>query len=142
MLILDTNVISETMRVRPDQKIVDWIDAQANSLIWTTSVTVFEILAGIERLPKGKRRQNLKTMFELSLVEDFCGRIVDFDTSAATAAASISARLHRMGHTVEIRDLEIAGIVLSRHATLVTRNVKDFVHTGVQLINPWEDAAQ
>lgn len=138
MLIFDTNVISETMRLLPDPGVIAWIDAYPPAEIWTTAVTVFEILAGIERMDDGKRKRNLRKMFDESLSEDFKGRICDFDYSAANSSAVMAAQLYRGGHGVEIRDLQIAGIVHARKATLVTRNVKDFEHTGIRLLNPWE----
>lgn len=139
MLIFDTNVLSETMRLRPNPDIIGWIDGHPSNSFWTTSITVFEIFAGIERMDDGKRKRNFREMFEASLVEDFNGRIVDFDTPAASAAATIAGHLYGIGHAVEIRDLQIAGIVLARKATLVTRNVKDFQHSGIRLINPWDE---
>lgn len=139
MLVFDTNVISETMRRGPNPGIIGWIDRQPADSFWTTSVTVFEILVGIERMDEGKRKRNLREMFEASLVEDFNGRILDFDTPAASAAATIANHLYGIGQAVEIRDLQIAGIVHARKATLVTRNVKDFQHSGIKLINPWEE---
>src|SRR6056297_1872719 len=139
MLIFDTNVLSETMRIHPNPDIIGWIHAQPAEAFWTTSITVFEIFAGIERMDEGKRKRRLGKMFAAALADEFNGRILDFDTPAASAAAVLAAHLHAQGQPAEIRDLQIAGITHARKATLVTRNVKDFVNTGIKLINPWDE---
>lgn len=138
MLVFDTNVISELMRERPDPGVVAWIDAQAAPSIWTTTVTVLEICTGIEFLPDGKRKLALRKGFELALIKVFDRRILTFDAMAARVAAVIAEQRRKAGLTCEVRDLQIAGIVSARKATLVTRNVKDFHGMGIKLIDPWD----
>lgn len=142
MLIFDTNIISETMRPAPNPDIVQWINDQPSDSVWTTSITVFEILTGIEKLPDGKRKRRLRAMFEICLVEDFHGRVIEFDINAASAAAALAAQLHRAGQTVDMRDLQIAGIAVAKKAILVTRNVKDFQQMNLPLINPWDSPSK
>lgn len=136
MIVLDTNVISALMRPHRSAELRDWLDRQPFESIWTTTISVYEILAGIEMLPVGKRRRMLEEAFEAS-VALLAGRILPFDLNAAEhAAAILSSRLLR-GVNKETRDTQIAGIVMSRAATLATRNVKDFQDLDIVLVDPW-----
>ena len=126
------------MRKAPDPPVIDWLDQQPAESIWITSITLFEARLGLAVLPKGRRRNALEAAFELLLVEDLEGRILDFDRAAAEAAAALAAERQRQGRTVDIRDTQIAGVVLARRATLATRNVKHFSDLGADIINPWE----
>src|SRR5882724_9247978 len=89
-------------------------------------------------LPNGRRRQALEMAFEQLLAEDLEERVLDFDRSAAEAAAGVAAERQRNGRTVDMRDTQIAGIVIARRATLATRNVKHFADLTAQVVNPWE----
>lgn len=137
MIVLDTNVLSALMRDTPDPAVVEWLDNQPTESVWTTSVTVFEIRTGIELLVPSRRRKRLDEMFSQLLDEDLEGRVQSFDLTAAITAGIIAAAQHRVGKTVEIRDVQIAGIAASRRATVATRNTRHFDGTGVDLINPW-----
>jgi predicted nucleic acid-binding protein len=139
MIVLDTNVISALMKSNPDRRVVDWLNDQSTESIWTTSVCLFEILFGLNVMTKGKRRETLQSAFEQALIDDLGGRVLDFDSSAAREAATISAKLCSKGAPVEIRDVQIAGIVSARKATLATRNTKHFLATEIKLIDPWQD---
>ena len=137
MILLDTNVLSALMRDTPDPEVVQWLDNQPTESIWTTSVNVFEIRTGIELLTPSRRRRRLDEMFLQLLSEDLDGRVQSFDLTAALAAGTIAASQQRGGRSVEIRDVQIAGIAASRHATLATRNTRHFEGAGVELVNPW-----
>lgn len=137
MILLDTNVLSALMQHTPDQRVIAWLDNQPAESIWTSSVTVFEIRTGIELLERGRRRKRLEQLFSQLLAEDLNGRIQPFDTQAALTAGSIAAARQSAGRTVEIRDVQIAGIAASRRATLATRNTRHFEETGVHLVDPW-----
>lgn len=137
MILLDTNVLSALMREKPDPIAVEWLDNQPAESIWTTSVSVFEIRTGIELLVPSRRRKQLDKTFTQLLDEDLDGRVQSFDQTAAIAAGTIAASRQRVGRAVEIRDVQIAGIVASRRATLATRNTRHFADTGVELVNPW-----
>lgn len=138
MILLDTNVLSALMRDTPDPAVVRWLDAQPAESVWTTSVTVFEIRTGIEHLTPSRRRRQLTDMWAQLLADDLDGRVQSFDLAAATAAGGIAAARQRTGGTVEIRDVQIAGIAASRNATVATRNTRHFEGTGVALVNPWD----
>lgn len=137
MIVLDTNVLSALMRETPDPTVVEWLDYQPTESIWTTSVTVFEIRTGIELLVPSRRRRRLDEMFTQLIDDDLDGRVQSFDLTAAITAGTIAAAQQQVGRAVEIRDVQIAGIAASRHATVATRNTRHFEETGVDLVNPW-----
>lgn len=137
MLVLDTSVISEVMKAKPDPQVITWLDSQPSNSVWTTSVSVFEISFGLNSLPDGKRKRALQDAFEAMLKEELRHHILDFDRAAAKRAGEISAKLHGLGRPVEVRDVQIAGIVSVRHAILATRNSKHFHDMNISLVNPW-----
>jgi len=136
MIVLDTNVLCALMRDTPDPVVVRWLDNQPTESIWTTSVTVFEIRTGIELLAPSRRRRRLDEIFSQLLDEDLDGRVQSFDLTAAFAAGTIAATQQRVGRAVEIRDVQIAGIAASRHATVATRNARHFDGAGIEVVNP------
>jgi toxin FitB len=139
VILLDTNVISALMRrdPNPDAVVVRWLDTQPAESIWTTSITVFEVKTGLHLLPPGRRREDLERAFDALLADDLDGRIQSFDTAAAVAAGEIAAERQHAGRTLEIRDVQIAGIAVARRAQLATRNTRHFADLGVVLIDPW-----
>jgi len=137
MIILDTNVLSEVMRHPADDKVIEWLDKQARTSVWTSSITILEIRYGLQILPTGKRRSVLIETFERVLVEKLQNRIVSFDLAAAQHAGDLMALRHRKGRPGELRDTMIAGIVLASHATLATRNTSHFEDLSVPVVNPW-----
>lgn len=139
MILLDTNVISAFIRPEPDRAVLAWLDSQPAESMWTTAISVYELRFGIEILATGRRRRELEEALSQALEEDFDGRVVPFDEPAAQAAGRVGATRRLAGRTVEIRDLQIAGIALARKATIATRNVRHFDGLGVALINPWAE---
>jgi len=137
MIVLDTNVLSALMRREADPAVVAWLDLQPFESVWTTAVTVFEIRFGLELLAPGRRRRQLEHAFSRVLDEDFRGRILPFDHEAAQEAASRAAERRAVGKPVDFRDMEIAGIVSARRATLATRNARHFQDLGIELVDPW-----
>jgi len=137
VILLDTNVLSALMQSEADPIIVAWLDSQPPESVWTTSVTVFEVRFGLEILASGRRRRLLEEAFGKMLEEDFEGRVVPFDEGAAQSAGRIAAERRRLGRSVEIRDVQIAGIAVARKAAIATRNVRHFQGLGPALIDPW-----
>ena len=137
MIILDTNVISAVMRQDTNPVVVGWLDRQPGESVWVTAVTVFEVHFGLELLAQGRRRRQLEAEFARALNEDFEGRILPFEQSAARAAASIAAHRRQEGRSIEIRDAQIAGIASARRATLATRNTRHFADLEITLVDPW-----
>ena len=140
MIILDTNVLGALMHTVPDPKVVAWLDRQPAESVWITSITLFETRFGLALLPLGRRRQALESAFDQLLNEDLENRVLDFDSVAATAAASLAAARQKRGQPVDMRDTQIAGIALARHATLATRNARHFADLKISIINPWAPA--
>jgi predicted nucleic acid-binding protein len=138
VIILDTNVLSALMRKLPDAAVVGWLDRQPAESIWITSVTLFEARLGLALLPDGKRRAALASAFARLLEEDLQQRVLDFDAGAAIEAVDLAERRQRAGRPVDIRDTQIAGIALARHAMLATRNARQFADHKINVIDPWQ----
>jgi predicted nucleic acid-binding protein len=136
MIILDSNVLSELMRPRPDARVIAWLDRQPQNSIWTTSVTILEIRLGLQIMPAGKRRDVYTQGFE-GLMDGIDHRVAPFDTEAAEQASALMALRKIQGRPREMRDSMIAGIVLARHATLATRNVAHFSDVAATVVDPW-----
>lgn len=137
MIILDTNVLSALMRTVPDAHVVAWLDRQPAKSVWITSITLFEAYLGLALLPSGRRRRTLEAAFARLLQEDLENRVLDFDSAAATEAASLAAARQKNGRPVDLRDTQIAGIALARRATLATRNVRHFRDLRILIVDPW-----
>ncbi|MFL1516816.1 type II toxin-antitoxin system VapC family toxin [Pseudomonas prosekii] len=138
MIVLDTNVLSEFMRLKPDVKVLAWVDAQPVMELAISAVTVAEILHGIARLPVGKRKQKLEAHAMAMFEEDFAGRIFSFDAHAAVEYATLVANCEANGRAASMADAQIAAICRSHGVPIATRNVRDFAFSGVEIINPWE----
>ena len=137
MIILDTNVLSALMRTAPETPVVAWLDRQPAESVWITSITLFEARLGLALLPSGRRRQSLEAAFTRLLKEDLENRVLDFDSAAATEAASLAAARQKNGRQVDMRDTQIAGIALARRATLATRNIRNFADLKISIVDPW-----
>ena len=137
MIVLDTNVVSALMMELVDAAVASWLDTQARTSVWTTSVTVFEIRFGLETMSAGRRKSRLETEFQSLLLNDLQDRILDFDCTAADDAAALMARRQSAGRPIDLRDAMIAGIALSQKAILATRNVRHFADSGLTVVNPW-----
>jgi predicted nucleic acid-binding protein len=136
MIVLDTNVLSALMYRRPDKSVVDWLDRQPRTSIWTTSVTVLEVRFGLQIMPGGKRRSALMQAFE-GVLDKIDHRVASFDLAAAEQAGDLMASRQKKGRPGDLRDTMIAGIVLAQHATLATRNTAHFDDISISLIDPW-----
>ena len=138
MIVLDTNVLSEFMRVEPDNQVLAWVDAQPAMELAISAVTVAEILHGIARLPSGKRKQKFESHAMAMFEEDFAGRILPFDVHAAVEYATLVAACEAKGRTASMADAQIAAVCRVHGAPIATRNVRDFEFPGLEVINPWE----
>ncbi len=137
MILLDTNVLSELMRAKPDPKVLAWVDAQPASRLMICSITVAEILYGIARMPEGKRKQGLLDIASAMFDEDFAGNILPFDADAAVHYAEIAAESEARGRVVDMADAQIAAIGRLHDAVIATRNIRHFESLGVALVDPW-----
>ena len=140
MIVLDTNVLSELMKPDPEQAVIAWMDRQDPATLFLTAITVADILYGIARLPEGKRKSRLRELGAAVLQEDFAGRIISFDETAAECYADVVCERQRSGRPISMADAQIAAICrASNGATLATRNSLDFAGIGLDLTNPWTD---
>jgi predicted nucleic acid-binding protein len=137
VILLDTNVISETTRTVPDPVLTEWLNRQAPVDLWTTSISVFEVRLGIARMPEGAKRRALAALMEEIFDDVLGGRIASFDTAGAEAAARLAADRRSKGRSTDIRDTMIAGIALARRAAIATRNVRHFADLDIPVIDPW-----
>jgi toxin FitB len=137
VIILDTNVISACMRPSKNRPVVDWLNSQPAEEMWTTAVTLFELRYGIEKLAVGSQKAELEASWQEFASIIFGDRILTFDLRAARAAAELAGKRAQKGRSVDSRDTFIAGIALSRAATLATRNIRDFADAGIPLVDPW-----
>ncbi|ATG53154.1 VapC toxin family PIN domain ribonuclease [Brachybacterium vulturis] len=137
MIVLDTNVISEIFRPSPEVRVVDWL-ASLTGDVAITSVTLAELLAGVRRLPDGRRKDELTRRIEVAL-EPYRGSrsVLPFDGSAAERYTDVLVARESAGAPISTADAQIAAICLTHGATCATRNVKDFAHTGIELVDPW-----
>ncbi|MGH9605167.1 MAG: type II toxin-antitoxin system VapC family toxin [Terracidiphilus sp.] len=137
MIVLDNNVISEMMRVLPDQGVSAWLDAQPPEELWTTSIVIAELLSGIESMPVGRKQRTLPEAVERMIAEDFRGQILSFDLDAARHYGQILASRSRLGRPIREMDAQIAAIARVHGATLATRDTGDFAFCDLKLVNPW-----
>lgn len=138
MIVIDTNVVSELLRHEPSERVVSWLREQPRQGRFIASVTVAELLQGIDQLPAGRRRTKLEEGVDAVLLS-FEGKVVPFDNAAAFAYADVVDARVRAGRPIDVADAQIAAICRSREVPLATRNTKDFELTGVELIDPWSN---
>lgn len=137
MIVLDTNVVSEAMKARPDPSVVRWLDAQMAETLYLTTVTLAELLFGIGALPDGRRKDALTQTLD-GLLELFGDRILPFDLEAARNYAELAVAARSSGKGLPVADGYIAAIAKSRDFIVATRDVGPFEVAGLRVINPWE----
>ncbi len=138
MIVIDTNVISEVMRMQPSSAVLHWLNKQTTHQLYTTSVTIAEILYGLRIMPEGKRRRKLEFNFETFITNAFGPRILDFDEAAGRKYADLMAYRKTMGLPMSLSDGQIASIAYAHNYSVATRNIDDFESCGLELINPFE----
>jgi toxin FitB len=136
MIILDTNVVSEVMRPEPAPAVATWVRARDRRELGTTAITLAEIRYGIARLPDGRRKQVLLAATD-EVFSAFADQVVPVDNAAAEHYAVITSGRERAGNPISSFDALIAAVCRSRGAALATRDVSDFVGTGIEIIDPW-----
>jgi hypothetical protein len=137
LIVLDTSVLSELMRPDAEGQVLAWVDAQPVVDLTITSVTAAELRVGVALLPAGRRRSRIAAQVDALIDETFARAVLPFDTESAPHYAEIVARRTRAGTPITALDAQIAAVCRQYDATLATRNQRDFVDTGVPLIDPW-----
>ncbi|MEP3436960.1 MAG: type II toxin-antitoxin system VapC family toxin [Hoeflea sp.] len=139
-MILDTNVISEAISVRPDHLVMKWFATLEPEMLTIPSVVKAELLAGVAFLPAGRRRDVLGSMIRDFLDPYEPVRVLPFESADAPFYAQVLSSRRSAGRPVKELDAQIAAIALRRGLPIATRNVRDFADCGVTLINPWDPA--
>jgi toxin FitB len=136
MILVDTNVWSETMRPTPDPAVVSWLRTRSHDAAIST-ITIGELLTGLALLPDGRRKDFLTVHIE-GLITRARDRSYTYDEQAARALPTIMAARKRIGREVSKPvDAMIAAVAASRGMAIATRNISDFAGMGVELIDPW-----
>jgi toxin FitB len=136
MIVLDTNVVSETLKPEPDAAVLAWLDAQLAETLHLSSVTVAELLFGVAVLAAGKRRDRLSAAVN-GLVGLYQGRILPFDVEAARTYAGLAATARARARGFPVPDGYIAATAASRNFIVASRDASAFEACGLQAINPW-----
>lgn len=137
MILLDTNVISEMMKKSPSTKVMRWIDQQEVTYLFVTAITLAEISYEINVLPKGKRRNLIESAFNKAIHASFKHHILSFDESSAYLYGKLMGHRKKLGRPLSVLDGQIAAIALVHQATVATRNIRDFAHCDLDLIDPF-----
>lgn len=137
MIVLDTNVLSELMRARPNSVVQGWMDREDARGLFASAVSEAEIRTGLGLLPDGRRRRELTEAADLVLNELFRGRVLPFDAAAARVYADIACQRRVDGRPVSQFDCQIAAIARSREMAVATRDVEGFWGCGIEVIDPW-----
>ncbi|MGA8937549.1 MAG: PIN domain-containing protein [Acidobacteriaceae bacterium] len=138
MIILDTNVVSEPSKLKPDAGVMAWFNRQRASSLFLTAISVAELKAGVVLLPEGRRKKNLEHILD-GLLAGFVTPVLPFDREAALAYAAVVAYAKAKLYTLPIADAQIAAIAKVHGFAVATRDVELFVAAGVRVVNPWED---
>jgi toxin FitB len=137
VIILDTNVVSEMMSLVPEPNVAAWYEKQDSQVLFTTSITLADVFYGVELLPIGVRRDRLRQLALDFFETEMAGKILSFTERAAIRYAEMRAMKRRIGKSMSPLDAQIAAIALAAGASIATRNVTDFEHCGVTIIDPW-----
>jgi predicted nucleic acid-binding protein len=135
--LLDTNCVSEAVKLRPDPQVADWIESVDESLLFLSVMTLGEIRKGLANLEQGKRRTQLETWLEIDLRDRFHKRILGIDRAIADRWGALTGEAKRRGQTVAVVDGILAATALHYNLTVVSRNANDFARAQVAVLNPW-----
>jgi predicted nucleic acid-binding protein len=136
--LLDTNCISEAVRVHPEPRVMEWIEAADESLLYLSALTIGEIRKGLATLSPGRRRTRLEIWLEVELRARFCGRILSIDAEVADRWGLLAAGAKMKGKSLSAIDGLLAATAVHHNLTIVSRNVSDFSHVPLTVVNPWE----
>ena len=136
--LLDTNCISELVRRKPEPRVMAWMHAAEETLLYLSVLTLGEIRNGLAGLPQGKRRTHLETWLEIELGARFAGRILPIDVAVADRWGLLASTAKREGKTLSTIDGLLAATALHHNLTVVSRSVSDFADMRVQVLDPWK----
>ena len=139
--LLDTNLISEIVRPRPERRVVDWLESVNESLLYLSVLTLGEIRKGVIALPGGKRRSLLEKWLEVDLPSRFEGRILPVGVAVSLRWGMLAARAKQKGTPLPIIDGLLAATALHYGLTIVSRNTGHFLNCNAIALNPWESTS-
>jgi predicted nucleic acid-binding protein len=135
--LLDTNCISELVRNRPERRVLQWIEAVDESVLYLSVLTLGEIRKGVAGLPLSKRRTRLETWLEVDLQARFSGRILPIDARVANRWGLLAAQARGRGVALPVIDGLLAATAVHYDLTVVSRNASNFASAQVPVVNPW-----
>jgi hypothetical protein len=141
MIVLDTNVVSETMRQVPDAAVISWLNRQDIQTLYLTAVSLAELRFGIAKLDQGRTKADLAERLDRMLDQVFQGRVLPFTAAAASAFGDRMAVARRNGRAVGFQDGMIAASVVANGFLIATRDTGPFEAMGLAFINPWTGSA-
>ncbi len=133
--VLDTNVLSELTKDVPDQEVLSFLYQQQDD-VWLPAIAIYEAEFGLSRLPRGRRRDRLRAMYD-AILEQYQERVLPLDWPGAVWAARFQAQETRIGRSIDVADALIAGIAKAHDLGVATRNVRHFERLGIDVLNPW-----
>jgi len=136
--LLDTNCVSELVRVRPEPRVLEWMQAADEALLYLSVLTLGEVRKGVAGLVPSKRRTQLETWLEVELHSRFAGRVLPIDAGVADRWGGLAANAKSRGLSLPIIDGLLAATALHHNLTVVSRNASDFAGAQVPVVNPWE----
>ncbi len=138
--LLDTNVISELVKPLPHENVWEWVNALPDEQLFISSITIGELQRGIELLPPSKRRSDYEHWLQEQILTQYADRIIAVDTMVMLQWGTLMAQTAAIGRSLPVFDSLLAATALTHNMHLVTRNAQDFADTGIQIVNPWQDA--
>jgi toxin FitB len=135
--LLDTNVISELVKPRPEPRVTTWIESTDESLLYISVLTLGEIRRGISALPQARRRATLEAWLNKDLRSRFRGRVLTIDEEGADRWGLITAQARKIGIALPVIDGLLAATALQHNLTFVTRDIGEVSSLGVAVFNPW-----
>jgi predicted nucleic acid-binding protein len=137
--LLDTNCVSELVRVRPESRVVEWFESTEESILYLSVLTFGEIRKGLASLAPSRKRASLESWLEADLNTRFQGRVLPVDQAVADRWGWLAAEAKRRGKPLAVVDGLLAATALQHNLTLVSRNTADFHGVAVDVFNPWEN---
>ena len=135
--LLDTCLLSELLKTRPNAGVAEWIGGPDESICFVSALTLGELRKDIEKLADGQRKDEIRNWLERDVIARFAGRILSADLEVCLRWGQVSSESERMGHPRPAIDALLASTALVHRMVLVTRNERDFAHMPVRILNPW-----
>ena len=136
--LLDTNIVSETVKAKPEPRVLAWLEQQSPAELFLAAQTIGELVRGAVKVKEKARQESFTKWIEEDLSQQFENRILAFDDAAARIWGQLMGNGDRKGQTPPAADAQIAAVAIARDLILVTRNIKDFEHFELSVLNPWD----